>query len=265
MKPKKYLGQSFLINKTIVKKIVSSVNLHNEVVLEIGPGRGALSFCLIEKAKMVYAFEIDKSLKEYLNPLTKEHNNFKVIYEDVLTLDLNGFIEDLKVDNVFLIANIPYYITGPLLNKVKETKKIKTAVIMVQKEVGERLLAKSGNKKYGSLTVLFNFHFKITLVINVKRTNFYPKPKVDSSVLKFKRTDQHKKRVNDIEKFYEFVNAAFKMKRKTLINNLVSHYQITKDKAIDKIKKIEPNFNFLERAENITLERFISLSNGWNK
>lgn len=265
MKPKKYLGQSFLINKTIVDKIVSSVNLFNEVVLEIGPGKGALSSFLVEKAKMVYAFEIDQSLKESLNIIEQKYQNFKVIYKDILKVDLNDFIDEIAVNEVLLIANIPYYITGPLLNKMKDTKGIKKAVLMVQKEVGERLLANVGNKNYGSLTVLFNLHFEIKRVINVKRTNFYPKPKVDSVVLKFIRSNTFIKRVNNLKEFYEFVDAAFKMKRKTLVNNLAHYYQISKEEVTQKIKTVEPDFNLLERAENITLERFIAFSNGWNK
>ncbi len=265
MKPKKRLGQNFLINKTIANKIVNAVNLQNKVVLEIGPGKGALSLCLIEKAQEVYAFEIDKSLKQYLDVLEEEHNNFKVIYDDILNVDLNKFIEEIKCESVSLVANIPYYITGLLLNKIRDTKKIDTAVIMMQKEVGDRILAEPGNKEYGSLTVLLNLHFNISRVVNVKRTNFFPKPKVDSVVLKFERTNNHLDGLKSLKNFYEFIDAAFKMKRKTLLNNLSNYYGIGKDETTEKLQKIEPDINVFERAENITLKRFIALSNGWYK
>lgn len=264
MKPKKHLGQNFLVNKTIVNKITNSVNLQNQIVLEIGPGRGALSYALIHEAKEVYAFEVDTSLKEYLDVLEQENNNFKVIYEDVLNIDFDEFIKKLNVEEVYLIANIPYYITGPLLNKIKETKKITKAVIMMQKEVGERLLAEPKNKEYGNLTVTFNLHYKISRVTNVKNTSFYPKPKVNSIVLKFERTLKYLDNIKDLNKFYEFVDASFKMKRKTLVNNLSNYYNISKEETIDKLIKVEPDFNIFERAENIILSRFIDFFNGWN-
>jgi len=265
MKPKKHLGQNFLINKNIVYKIANSVNIKDEVVLEIGPGRGALSLALIENAKQVYAFEVDEALKKYLNPLEESNNNFKVIYDDVLNIDFNEFSKEINEDKLILMANIPYYITGPLLNKIKDTKNIKKAVIMMQKEVAERLTATTNNKSYGNLTVTFNLHFQIQKIVNVKRTNFYPAPKVDSVVLKFVRTEKYQNKVNNQTNFYEFVNAAFKMKRKTLVNNLSNYYKITKEETIRKLKEIEPAFETLERAENITLKRFISFSNGWYK
>ena len=168
------------------------------------------------------------------------------------------------MDDVNLIANIPYYITGPLLNKVKDTFNISLAVIMMQKEVGERLLATPTSKTYGNLTVMFNFYFKITKVVNVKRTSFYPRPKVDSVVLKFIRRDDYLNKVKSVEFFTEFVEAAFKMKRKTLVNNLKAHFGLSSEEVINKIHKVDQNFNIYERAENISVMRFIDLANGWN-
>lgn len=265
MKPKKHLGQNFLINQSVIKKITDSVNTQKNVVLEIGPGRGALSSVLIENSLAVYAFEVDEELKKYLTPLEEQHNNFEVIYGDVLKVDLNDFLKKRNIEEAYLIANIPYYITGPLLNKIKDTNKISQAVIMMQKEVGKRLLATHKTKEYGSLSVIFNFYFEIKNVVNVKRTSFYPQPKVDSIVLKFIRTNKYINDVVNIEQFNEFVEAAFKMKRKTLVNNLTSYYQITKEEVVKKLKEIELNFNVLERAENLSIERFIAFSNGWYK
>lgn len=265
MRPKKHLGQNFLINKNIVKTIVDSVDLKSKTVFEIGPGRGALTSLLAENAQFVYAFEIDKSLKTHLNEIEKSNDNIKVIYDDVLKINFNEFIKDNNLNDVYLIANIPYYITGPLLNKVIKTVDISVAVIMMQKEVGERLLASPTSKAYGNLTVMFNFHFDITRVVNVKRTNFYPRPKVDSVVLKFERKNDYLKKVDSEEFFTEFVDAAFKMKRKTLVNNLKAHFDLSTQEVIDKLQKTDVNFNDFERAENITVMRFIELANGWNK
>lgn len=264
MKPKKHLGQNFLINKTIIKKIIASVNLENKVVLEIGPGRGALSLGLLEEAKMLYAFEIDESLKEYLDPLEESNNNFKVIYGDVLNFNFSSFAEEIKETNLTMVANIPYYITGLLLKKIKETKEIKEAVIMMQKEVAERLLSSPNNKEYGALTVVFNLCYEIKRVTNVKKTSFYPAPKVDSVVLKFVRTDKYIKELKSLERFNKFIEASFKMKRKTLVNNLSTYYKISKEEVIEKLLNVEPDYNVLERAENITVSRFIAFSNGWD-
>lgn len=265
MKPKKHLGQNFLINKNVIKKITESVNTKDKIVLEIGPGKGALSSTLIKNSHELIAFEIDESLKEYLTPLEESHQNFTVIYNDILKIDLNEFLKQRKISEVYLIANIPYYITGLLLNKIKETKNISTAIIMMQKEVGERLLANVGSKAYGALSVVFNTYFDISKVINVSKTSFYPKPKVDSVVLKFIRTDKYLKEIKNITNFNEFVEAAFKMKRKTLINNLVSYYNLSKEETIKNLTKIDAEINVLERAENITLKRFINFANGWYK
>lgn len=262
MRPKKHLGQNFLINRNIVKKIVESANIKDKVVFEIGPGKGALSFLISEEAKHLYAFEIDKRMEAFLEPLDGYYNA-EVIYEDVLNIDLNEFIEEKELEEVSLVANIPYYITGLLLNKVKDTPKITEATIMMQKEVGERLTASIGTRQYGSLTVIFNFFYDIKRVLNVKRNNFAPMPKVDSVVLKFTRKEDVLKEIKNIDFFIEFVEASFKMKRKTLVNNLASHFKLKKNYIVEKLQSIDPHFKELERAENITVKRFINFTNRW--
>lgn len=263
MKPKKRYGQNFLINDNISKTIALKSDIGSKVVFEIGPGKGALTKHLIKDAAAVYAFEIDGSFKQVLNKLEAEHQNLKVIYGDVLRQDFNKIIEQYSLNDVICVANIPYNITGPLLTKLKDTEKISRLTLMVQKEVANRLLAKTGSKAYGTLTVIYQFYYKIEKVIDVKRNNFYPVPKVDSMVVRMDKHDTYLKQVKDIENFIKFVNASFTQKRKTLVNNLKANFRLTTEEVTTKLKDIQPNFNVLDRAENISVEQFIKFSNGW--
>ncbi len=265
MRPKKQYGQNFLINKNIIKEIVHKADLKDKIVFEIGPGRGALTSLLTQEAKHIYAFEVDKALSSYLDELEENNNNLTVIYKDVLKVEFNEFMKQNNLKDAYLIANIPYYITGPILNKIKDSKNIKEATLMVQKEVADRLTATSGNRTYGTLSVIFNFYYEIIKILNVRRNNFYPIPKVDSAVVKLTKRDKYLKMVKDESLFNEFVDASFKMKRKTLVNNLSSYYKLNKEEVINRLIEVEKDFNLLERAENITIERFIGFVNGWKK
>ncbi len=261
MKAKKRFGQNFLKNDNIINKIISANDIKNNVVIEIGPGMGALTKHLVD-AKAFFAFEIDTSLKPYLDEIILNKPNAKIIYEDILEIDLNNFLKENNVNECILIANIPYYITGPILKLIVDTQIIKEATLMMQKEVGDRILS-TGGKTYGSLSVLLGYRYDIFKVTNVKNTSFYPVPKVDSVVLTFVRNDKYINIIKDEEKFIKFVKASFLQKRKTLVNNLVSSYKITKEKVIENLKEIETDFNIMERAENVSIERFIIFSNGW--
>lgn len=261
MKAKKRFGQNFLKNDNIIKKIISANDIKNNVVIEIGPGMGALTKHLVD-AKAFFAFEIDTSLKPHLNEIILNKPNAKIIYKDILEIDLNNFLKENNISECILIANIPYYITGPILKLIIDTQIIKEATLMMQKEVGDRILS-TGGKTYGSLSVLLGYRYDIFKVTNVKNTSFYPVPKVDSVVLKFIRNDQYINTIKNEEKFIKFVKASFLQKRKTLVNNLVSSYKITKEKVIENLKEIEADFNIMERAENVSIERFITFSNGW--
>ena len=177
-------------------------------------------------------------------------------------MDLNQFLKAKKIDDCIVIANIPYYITGPILKLIADTEVISSTTLMMQKEVGDRLLARSG-KTYGALSVLLGYKYDIKKVTNVKNTAFYPVPKVDSVVLKFDKTDSYLNEIKDAEKFIKFVKTAFLQKRKTLVNNLSSGYQINKQDVIDNLKEIAPDYNSLERAENVSIKAFIKYANGW--
>ncbi|MDD2574919.1 MAG: 16S rRNA (adenine(1518)-N(6)/adenine(1519)-N(6))-dimethyltransferase RsmA [Acholeplasmataceae bacterium] len=259
--PKKQYGQNFLINETVLNKIINANDLVGKTVIEIGPGRGALSKKLIEKAKTVYAFEIDKSLKTYLNPLEVNYSNFQVVYEDILNVDIDEFLETKGIDEAICVANIPYYITGPIIEKLVQEKRIKSSTLMVQKEVANRITATPNNREYGALTVLLGSQYEIRKIINVKNTSFFPAPKVDSAVIKLDRTFKYQPSIEDEEFFVGLVNGSFKQKRKTLLNNLSDYFKVSKQVLENKITLINPDFNPLARAESLSVEDFIMLSN----
>ncbi|MDD2259504.1 MAG: 16S rRNA (adenine(1518)-N(6)/adenine(1519)-N(6))-dimethyltransferase RsmA [Acholeplasmataceae bacterium] len=259
--PKKQYGQNFLINETVLNKIINANDLAGKTVIEIGPGRGALSKKLIEKAKAVYAFEIDKSLKSYLNPLEVNYPNFQVVYEDILKVDIDLFLETNGIDEAVCVANIPYYITGPIIEKLIQSKRIKSSTLMVQKEVSNRITATPNNREYGALTVLLGYQYEIRKITNVKNTSFFPAPKVDSAVIKLDRTSKYQSSIQDEAFFVGLVNGSFKQKRKTLLNNLSDYFRVTKQVLETKITLINPNFNPLIRAESLSVEDFIALSN----
>ncbi len=261
MKAKKRFGQNFLKNDNIIEKIISANDIVNNAVIEIGPGMGALTKHLVS-AKVFFGFEIDTSLKPYLEGIILNHINAKIIYEDILKIDLNKFLKENNISECILIANIPYYITGPILKLIVDTPAIKEATLMMQKEVGERIMS-TGGKTYGALSVLLGYKYDIFKVTNVKNTSFYPAPKVDSVVLKLVKKSEYINQIKDEEKFIKFVKNSFLQKRKTLVNNLVYSYKLNKEKVIDNLKEIDSDFNIMERAENVSIERFITFSNGW--
>lgn len=262
MKPKKRYGQNFLINQSIAKTIVEKSEIDNKVVIEIGPGKGALTSLLIKEAKYVYAFEIDLAFKPLLQKLSL-NNRLKVIYEDILQVDLNKLIKNNELQGIICVANIPYNITGPILTKLSAIPEIKSLVLMVQKEVGQRLLATPNNKSYGQLTVIYNYLYTISKVIDVKKTNFYPIPKVDSMVIKMDRITTYQKLVKNETNFIEFVKASFTQKRKTLINNLKAYYRLTTEQVKEKLFQIDHNFSTFTRAEGLDIKTFIKLANRW--
>ena len=249
-----------MINEGILTKIINANDLKGKTVIEIGPGRGALSKRLIETSDSVYAFEIDKSLTSYLNPLEDKYPNFKVIYEDILNINIDEFLESIGVSEAVCVANIPYYITGPIIEKLINAKRISSATLMVQKEVANRIIA-SPNKEYGSLTVLLGYQYDVSKVTNVKNTSFYPAPKVDSAVIQLKRTDKYEPLIEDSDFLKSLIKASFKQKRKTLLNNLSEHFKVSKQELEDKIKTFNPDFNPMIRAESLTVQDFITLSN----
>ncbi len=254
-KHKKSLGQNFLKDETILNNIVNAVDLQkNDLVIEIGPGQGALTKKIQEKKVNLICYEIDERTKPYLEKIKESKTN--IIYEDILQADIYGDIQDYKYENLYVIANLPYYITTPIIKKIIDSNlNVKTMLLMVQKEVAERFCAKSGSKNYGSLTIYLNYFYEIEKLFDVPRTCFNPAPNVDSAVVKFQKRDNKFKVLNE-DNFFNLVKNAFRQKRKNLKNNLENY-------DLNKINDILNNYNLSlkNRAEEIPIEVFVTISN----
>ena len=248
---KKSLGQNFLKDDLILNKIANCVDTKNDLIIEIGPGMGALTRKLINKDSYVIAYELDERTKPYLLPL--ENDKIKIIYNDFLKANLKEDIKNIKYNKLYIIANIPYYITTPIIEHIIESEiPVESMVLLVQKEVAERFSAKPKSKEYGSLTVYLNYFFEVNKLFDVKNTCFTPSPKVDSSVVKFTKKD-NKYNINNKE-FSKFIKECFSMKRKTLRNNLKNY-----DFNVIKEILLENGFTESTRAEEIDLETFIKI------
>lgn len=249
---KKRFGQNFLKDKNLLKKIVDKAEIKDQMVIEIGPGQGALTGFLAQSAKQVIAYEIDYSLKPILEVIEKAHDNLKIYYQDFLETDLSQLDHDYHV-----VANVPYYITTPILFKLLESNHILSATMMIQKEVCERILATPKDKQYNALSIIVKSMADVKKVMDVKRQLFFPVPKVDSAVI---RLAMYKTPKLD-KKGIELVKAAFQQKRKTLVNNWHQAYGVKKSTLAQFLSdnQMDPNI----RAEHLTLDEFIKINNLW--
>lgn len=251
---KKKYGQNFLQDKTLINRIISAINLkENDLLIEIGPGVGALTSQLKDFKANYIAYEIDLDTKEYLEKY--EDDKFKVIYDDFLKRDIKKDIVDIKYDKFYIIGNLPYYITTPIITKIiAEEVKPDEMVFMVQKEVADRFSAVCKTREYGSITVFLNYFYDIKRLFIVPKTKFYPVPNVDSAVIKLvKKANQP---VVNMEIFNKFVKDAFRFKRKNLRNNL-SGYDL--DKIADILAEHGKTLN--NRAEDLDYLVFVDLAN----
>ena len=250
-KTKKSLGQNFLIDTTIVDKIIKSVEVNsNEKILEVGPGIGYLTTKLKSFNSELTCFEIDLDTKKYLDKLIDDKT--KVIYSDFMKIDLNEYYK--KDDNIHVIANIPYYITTPIIEKIIDSNlNILDMTLMVQKEVADRLSSKPKSSEYGYITVYLNYYFDVKKLFNVPKECFKPAPKVDSAIIQLVKKDKVK--VNE-GVFFKLIKDSFKLKRKNLRNNL-------KEYDLDKISKVLSKYDMTlnNRAEELPLEIFIDIAN----
>lgn len=253
---KKKFGQNFIQDDNIIKKIVSLSDIKEDsLIIEIGPGSGALTRQLVKKGKVI-CYEIDKELKPILEEEFKSNENIEIIFDDFLKRTIKDDLKAYSYSNLYVIANLPYYITTPIVNKIIEEKiNPDKIVIMVQKEVGDRFAASPNSKEYSSITVFLNYYFTIKKLFIVSRNSFFPKPNVDSIVISLSRKNENLK-VKEEEQFFKLVKDSFKQKRKTLKNNL-------KEYDFDKINEVLKRKNFPEsvRAEQLDLETFIEISN----
>lgn len=257
-KHKHSLGQNFLKDKKVLINIIDSVDVkEDDLIIEVGPGQGALTKYLKLFHANLRCFEIDTRVKKYLDAFVDEKT--KIIYEDFLNIDIKKQIQDINYNNLYVIANLPYYITTPIIEKIINSNvDVKAMVLMVQNEVADRLAAKPGSKDYGAITVYLNYYFDVQKLFVVNRNSFDPVPNVDSAVIKLaKEEDKHQVTK---ELFFSFVKDAFAMKRKNLRNNLKQY----------DLKLIEPilskyNLTLQDRAENVSLECFIDIVNELSK
>ena len=254
---KKSLGQNFLHDKNILSKIVEVANISgNSLVIEVGPGSGNLTKYIARYATNVLCYEIDNRLESILDQELIEFNNIDIIFDDFLKRDINKDIEKYNYDNLYLVANLPYYITTPIIEKVISSNlPFKQLTIMVQKEVGERFSAHPKSRDYNSLTVYLNYYFDINSEFIVSRNSFIPKPNVDSVVITLKNKE-NKLYLKNKDIFNKLLKDAFKFKRKTIKNNL-KNYDLN---TIENILK-KHGYSLTSRAEEITLDVFIELAN----
>lgn len=262
---KKSLGQNFLIDTNILKKIVSFAQLTEESgAIEIGPGIGALTEQLARSSKKVIAFEIDQRLLPILADTLSPYSNVKIIHNDVLKADVNGVIKEEfdGISDLMVVANLPYYVTTPIIMKLlEEHLPIRGIVCMLQKEVADRISAQPGTKDYGSLSIAVQYYTEAEIVMIVPKTVFVTQPNVDSAVIRLTRRTQPAVTVKDEDFFFQVTKASFAQRRKTLLNNLTSQLPDGKQKKEEILTAlaasgIEPS----RRGETLSIEEFGRLS-----
>ncbi len=259
---KKSLGQNFLTDDTVCPRMAAAVAGENTGVLEIGPGAGVLTAQLSQNCKKVVSVELDERLKPVLGQTVSDCENVKIIWGDILKTDLKKLFEDefCDCDIINVCANLPYYITSPVIMMLLESRlPINTIAVMVQKEAADRLCAAVGTRAAGAVTVAVNYYACAELLFNVPRTFFMPPPNVDSAVIKLTLRKNSPVNVKDEKLFFKIVKACFAQRRKILINTLCNTLGVEKDilrKALETAKIPET-----VRGEALTMEQLVDLSN----
>lgn len=255
---KKNFGQNFLVDERVLGKIVSSAEISKyDVVIEVGPGIGTLTQALAKEAYKVVAVEIDTTLVPILGELLSDFDNIEIINEDILKVDVNAIAEKYPDKKIKMVANLPYYITTPIIMNVLENHiPVESITVMIQKEVAYRMKAQPSTKDYGSLSLAVQYYCEPYLVANVPQNCFMPRPNVDSAVIKLTVMDKPKVQVNNEKFMFEFIKAAFSQRRKTLVNCIFSSGLLTLSK--DEIGKMLNGLGYDERVrgESLTLEDY---------
>ncbi len=255
---KKNYGQNFLVESQIVEKIASSAMSNRDTIaFEIGPGIGALTQYLSQYAKKVVSFEIDDRLLEVLADTLQDCDNVEIVHKDFLQVDLNEWVNRYKEEDcdIVVAANLPYYITTPILFKIFESNsEIKQITVMMQKEVADRFSAQVNTKDYNALSVITQFRCDVKNVMKISKHVFNPKPNVDSAVVQFQFNKKYD--LEDESVFYELVKACFKQRRKTILNNFGLFCE---NKEIAKQLLQQANIAESTRAESLALESFVRL------
>ena len=257
---KKGLGQNFLSSQSVLEEIADAAEIENEGVIEIGPGFGVLTNELAKRAEKVLALEIDERLIPILRDTLSEYDNVKVINKDVLKTDIAELIKSEFGDRrVSVAANLPYYITTPIITSLIENRlPLKNLVVMIQKEVADRITAQPGTKDSGAISVLCQFYTKPELICNVGAELFVPPPKVDSAVVKMAFRDEPAVEVKDEKMFFRTVKAAFSQRRKTLLNCLAANFPINKSDLTQIMESVDISPS--RRGETLSLEEFAKLA-----
>lgn len=265
IKANKNLGQNFLINEEVVKNIVGCSNIEKEdLVIEIGPGLGTLTKCLLEKAGKVICIELDTKMLQILEDRFSLYNNFELINNDVLKVDLKSIIEkekaEGKIKNVKIVANLPYYITTPIIMKLLEEElELESITVMIQKEVADRLIAVPGQKNTGAITYSVYYYASSEAIMEVPNSSFIPEPEVTSKVIKLNIRKEPIVTPNDKEKMFKTIKYAFMQKRKTLLNSLTNNGVFeNKQKGTEILNSLGIKENV--RPEELTLEQFKDIS-----
>lgn len=259
-RPRKRLGQNFLIDGNIKNKLLEAAGLgKNDTVLEIGPGLGQLTFDISSLAGNVVAVEFDKKIFAILEDMAKGRNNIRLVHQDFLKTDLGGIIPGGKKAKV--ISNLPYYISTPIILKMLENKgRVESALLTLQAEVANRLSARPNTKQYGSLTLFASFHAEIKKLFSIKKNSFYPVPQVDSAVILLKPRTEPPVRVRDEATLLELIRAGFSSRRKTFINALLAkNFKGLSRNTIQKILH-ESGISGNVRAEALSLQDFAVIS-----
>ena len=263
MSAKKKFGQNFLIDGNVLEGIVEAAGITDkDCVLEIGPGIGSLTQYLAEAAERVVAVEIDKTLLPVLDDTLSEYDNVTIINNDVLKVDIDGIVEEYNEGRpIKVVANLPYYITTPIIMKLFESGAlIESITVMVQKEVADRMAAGPGNKDYGSLSLAVGFYAEAQTVMDVPPSSFIPQPNVGSAVVRLTRYTEPKVRVRDSGYLFELIRTSFNQRRKTLSNSLSNNASLGVSR--DDVTRALVSMGIDERArgETLTLEQFAELS-----
>lgn len=265
LKAKKSLGQNFIIDTNILENIVDAGEVdENTTVIEIGPGIGALTEQIAKKAKEVFSFEIDGRLIELLEDTLSDYSNITVIHEDILKVDLKKFQEEYlkEADRLVVIANLPYYITTPIvLHLIESPLAIEEMVLMMQKEVAQRLEAKPSTKEYGSLSIAIQAFVDVDIAFTVPRTVFMPQPNIDSAIVRLKTLEESRLDVIDEKLFFKITRASFGQRRKTIWNNLRRELN-NKEKEVFLREAFESSgIDPSRRGESLNIQEFSKLAN----
>ncbi|AZP05668.1 16S rRNA (adenine(1518)-N(6)/adenine(1519)-N(6))-dimethyltransferase RsmA [Jeotgalibaca ciconiae] len=263
---KKSLGQNFLIEPSILTKMIEAGEIDKETsVIEIGPGIGALTERLARAAKKVVSFEVDQRLKPILKNELAAYDNVEIIFQDILQANVKEVIAEHfdPEDRIVVAANLPYYITTPIIMSFIEANlPIDVFVMMMQKEVAQRMTAQPSSKNYGSLTVAIDYYTEAEISFIVPKTVFIPQPNVDSAVLRLARREEPKVAVTDEKLFFQLTRGSFQQRRKTLWNNLMSLFGKTDEiKELLKAALEASNIDGSRRAETLSIEEFAQLAN----